>query len=220
MRAPGRVREGVRRHPVPAPDEGGSVRRLVLFIAAFLAVAPAARADCLAPHSWVGGSTDLCSGAIVYGDYVDDDYGADTGQANTTSRTAGLAPSAGDQGYPTGQDATADLIRLTLRVDGDQLRITGLYNALYDAGSTVLAVAVDSDDDQATGGGKWGTLNVSSKGWDSIAYFEKGDTAANTITGTLPMPGGSRWRIQAVSAIKSSGQVMNVAFRGVNEQAR
>ncbi len=212
--------QGVRRRYVPAPDQGGAVRAALITVAALLALAAPAQADCLAPHSWVAGSTDLCNGTIVYGDYVDDDYGADTGAVNTTDRTAGLAPSAGDQGYPAGQDATADLIRLTLRVDGDQLRVTGLYNALYDPGSTVLAVAIDTDDNQATGGGKWGSLNVSSKGWETIASFDKGDVAANTISGTMPLPPGTRWRIQAVSAIKSSGQVMNVAFRGVNEQAR
>src|SRR5204863_153679 len=65
---------------------------LLLAVAAWPAVA---RADsCAAPSSWVAGSTSLCSGAIVYNDYVDDDYGADTGNSNTTSRTAGLAPTA------------------------------------------------------------------------------------------------------------------------------
>jgi dienelactone hydrolase len=35
----------------------------------------------------------------------------------------------------------------------------------------------------------------------------------------MPLPPGSRWRVQAVTAIRSSGQVMNVAFRGVDEVA-
>jgi dienelactone hydrolase len=179
--------------------------------------ASADNASCLEPHSWVGGSTDLCAGSIVYGDYVDDDYGADTGQ-RTTSHTASLAPTAGDQGYATGEEATADLVRLTLTVDGDKLRVSGLLNALYKPDSTVLAVAIDTDGNALTGGGKWGDLDVVSTGWDKIAYFSDGDPATNTISGTMPLPPGSHWRVQAVTAIKSSGQVMNVAFRGVKEE--
>src|SRR5437764_7220772 len=116
----------------------------VLLLAAF-AWPAAARADsCTEPYSWVAGSTSLCKGAIVYSDYVDDDYGADTGNSNTTDRTAGLAPTAGDESYPDGKDAAADLVRLTLRVQGDRLQVTGLLNALYSADSTVLAVAIDT----------------------------------------------------------------------------
>jgi predicted esterase len=183
------------------------------------AAAPASAApDCMAPRSWVGGSVDLCNGAIVYGDYVDDDYGADTGQ-RTTSHTADLAPTAGDQSYPAGDEATADLIRLTLKVEGNQLHVTGLLNALYKPDSTVLAVAIDTDGNKLTGGGKWGALDVSSTGWDKIAFFSNGDPSTNTIDGTMPLPPGTHWRVQAATAIKSSGQVMNVAFRGVDEQA-
>jgi dienelactone hydrolase len=186
-----------------------------------LAATPAAAAPpaCQDPHSWVGGTTDLCQGAIVYRDYVDDDYGADTGSVDTTSRSADLAPSAGDQSYPTGEDATADLIHLTLSIQGDKLVVSGLLNALYHPDSTILAVAIDSDGNQATGGGKWGALDVSSKGWDKIAYFKTGDIAANVISGTMPLPSGNHWRVQAVTAIASSGQVMNVAFRGPDETA-
>lgn len=184
-------------------------------VLAFAASATAAT-DCTAPASWVAGSTDLCAGTLVYGDYVDDDYGADTGQ-RTTSHTADLAPTAGDQGYPQGDEATADLIRLTLKVEGDKLHVTGLLNALYKPDSTVLAVAIDSDNNKLTGGGKWGALDVASTGWDKIVYFDTGDPKTNTIDGTMPLPPGDHWRVQAVTAIKSSGQVMNVAFRGVNE---
>ncbi|MEA2422374.1 MAG: hypothetical protein QOF55_1473, partial [Thermoleophilaceae bacterium] len=97
--------------------------------------------------------------------------------------------------------------------------MTGLLNSLYKPDSTVLAVAIDSDNNKLTGGGKWGALNVVSTGWDKIAYFDTGDPATNTIDGTMPLPPGDHWRVQAVTAIKSSGQVMNVAFRGVDEQS-
>ena len=194
---------------------------MLVGLAISLAAAPAANAaaDCLTPKSWVGGTTDLCQGAVVYRDYVDDDYGADTGAVNTTGRSASLAPSAGDETYPTGQDATADLILLTLQVKGDELQVTGLLNALYDADSTTLAVAIDSDGDHVGGGGRWKDLDVSSKGWDQIAEFSTGDPKTNTITGTMPLPPGAHWRIQAVTAIRSTGRVMNVAFRGPDESA-
>src|SRR4051812_35972856 len=198
------------------------LRRLVPAALVLAALVPAAArgASCAEPSSWVAGSVDLCDGALVYSDYVDDDYGADTGATNTTDRTAGLAPTAGDESYPDGKDATADLVRLTLRVRGDRLEVTGVLNALFVPDSTVLAVAIDSDADQATGGGQWGALNVSSKGFDTIAFFDRGDPATNTITGSMPLPPGNRWRVQAATAIKSTGHVMNVAFRGVNEEAR
>src|SRR3954447_6471754 len=199
------------------------LRRLLpaaVLAAAFVPATARAADSCAEPQSWVGGQTELCSGAIVYSDYVDDDYGADTGNSNTTHRTAGLAPTAGDESYPDGKDATADLVRLTLRIQGDRLQVTGLLNALYVPDSTVLAVAIDADNNPATGGGKWGALDVTSKGWDTIAYFDRGDPATNTISGSMPLPSGTRWRVQAATAVKSNGHVMNVAFRGVDEQAR
>src|SRR3954467_2143130 len=103
----------------------------VLAAAALIPATARAADSCAEPQSWVGGQTELCSGAVVYSDYVDDDYGADTGDSNTTDRTAGLAPTAGDESYPDGKDATADLVRLTVRIHGDRLQVTGLLNALY-----------------------------------------------------------------------------------------
>ena len=110
---------------------------LLGLLAGLVAAAPAQarrhvhRPSCpTAAHSWLAGSVWLCRGVLTYGDYADDDYGADTGQIDTTSRTASLMPSAGDQGYPTGQYATADLITLTLQVRGKSLFVRGLLNAL------------------------------------------------------------------------------------------
>src|SRR3954469_1414966 len=81
-----------------------------------------------------------------------------------------------------------------------------------------MAVAIDSDAHAVTGGGKWGDLGVSAKGWDNIAYFKTGDPATNTIDGTMPLPPGDKWRVQAATA-QADGTVMNVAFRGVDEVA-
>jgi poly(3-hydroxybutyrate) depolymerase len=193
------------------------VRRVVL-IAALLVLASAPAADaapkCMKPHSWVAGTTSLCRGAVVYGDFVGDDYGADTGESWPESQRIGsLSPGAGDQHYPDGQEATADLIRLSLRMKHERLRVRGLLNALYEPGSTVLAVAIDSDNDRETGGGEWGDLGVTSEGWDEIAYFERGKPKTNVIRGSMPLPEGRKWRIQAAVANAESGQVMNVAFR-------
>ncbi len=193
------------------------MKRVVL-IAAILLLASAPAADaapkCMKPHSWVAGTTSLCRGAVVYGDFVGDDYGADTGESWPESQRIGsLSPGAGDEDYPEGQEATADLIRLTLRIRGERLRVRGLLHALYEPDSTVLAVAIDTDGDKETGGGEWGELGVNSTGWDEIAYFERGNTRTNVIRGSMPLPDGRRWRIQAAVANAESGQVMNVAFR-------
>jgi dienelactone hydrolase len=189
--------------------------------AALIAPTPASAVSCsTAPRSWTGGSVDLCRGTFVYSDYVDDDYGADTGDSNTTSRSAGLAPSAGDQSYPgTGQDATADIVRLTLRIKGKRLHVTGLMNALFQKRQTTLALAINTDGKNSTGGGKWKNLDVSSKGWDKLYLFKRGNTKTNTISGNVALPSGKKWRVQAAAAISSNGQVMNVAFRGIHEKA-
>ena len=194
------------------------MRRLALAATALavLAWAPTATAktNCMRPYSWVSGATGLCKGAVVYGDFVADDYGADTGVTWPQQQRLGtLSPSAGDQDYPEGQEATADLVRLTLRIRKNRLVVTGLLNALYKRDSTVLAVAIDTDGNRETGGGKWRSLEVASAGWDKIALFKRGNVRTNTISGSMPLPKGRRWRIQAVTAIAESGQVMNVAFR-------
>ena len=193
----------------------------VFGFAAVQASASAAKANrkCLAPPSWVAGTTNLCRGTVVYNDYVFDDHGADTGAA-LTNRIGNLSPTAGDQRYPVGQEATADLIRLTLRPHGKRLRVKALLDALYSNDSTVLAIAVDTDNDRSTGGGTWGDLDVSSSGWDQISYLKRGNAKRNTIRGSIPMPKGKRWRVQAVTASAASGQVMNVAFRTPDERSR
>lgn len=183
------------------------------------ASASKANRRCLQPHSWVAGTTSLCRGTIVYNDYVFDDHGADTGEP-LTDRIGYLSPTAGDQRYPEGQEATADLIRLSLKPHGKRLRVKGVLDALYSNNSTVLAIAIDTDNNRSTGGGDWGDLDVSSSGWDQISFLKHGNVKKNTIRGSVPMPKGKRWRVQAATATAASGQVMNVAFRGAGERAR
>jgi pimeloyl-ACP methyl ester carboxylesterase len=194
----------------------GVVAPFLLAMSLALVVAAPAGAktapQCLAPHSYVAGQSWLCGGALVYGDYVGDDYGADTGE-RLNDRIGNLSPGAGDIDYPKGQEATADLIRLTLRVSGKRLVVSGLLNALYKDDQTLLGLAIDTDNDEKTGGGEWKGLGISSKGWDTYALFKQGNAKKNTVGGTIKLPKGKVWRVQAAVANAETGKVMNVAFR-------
>ncbi len=187
--------------------------------------------------SWVAGTTELCSGRLIYSDYVYDDYGADAGLispdptllnltnrfghfgsplANTPSL---LAPSAGDKRYPAGLENTADLVRLTLSVEGSELVADFELNTLFNADDALAAIAIDTDNNPATGGGAWAPLKTASQGWEVLKVFSAGNPATNHIVGRLPLPAGTSWRVQAAVAQKD-GTVMNVAFRGIDEQAK
>ena len=173
--------------------------------------------------SWVAGSTTICDGRVVYRDYVYDDEGADSGDIgygeNTQNAFGTLAHPAGDQRYPKGDINSADLVRLTLTRSGDSVLVSAEMNALFHPRSTILAIAVDSDGDPATGGGQWGDLGVRSDGWDRLYTFSTGDPASNLITGSFQLPHARTWRVQAVTAQAATHTVMNVAFRGIDEGA-
>lgn len=198
---------------------------LALFSAApsAAAPAPAAMVQPCGGTSWVAGSTDVCDGSVVYRDYVYDDEGADTGDTGygegTQNAFGTLAHPAGDIRYPSTDINTADLVSLRLTRSGDRVDVAAELNALFHPDSTILALAVDTDGNPATGGGAWPGLGVSSGGWDSIYTFATGDPATNTITGSFPLPAAASWRVQAVTAQAGSKTVMNVAFRGVDEHA-
>lgn len=165
--------------------------------------------------SWIAGTVEICDGRLVYRDYVYDDYGADESDP-TAPTTAPLARPAGDERYPEGQESTADIVDVVLDIRRDTLVARFEMNALYDAGSTLVGLAIDTDNDKSTGGGEWDGFDVSSEGWDELYKFGRGDTRKNLITGRAPVPEGSTWRVQAVAAQKD-GNVMNVAFRGTDE---
>lgn len=187
--------------------------------------------------SWVAGSTELCNGQVIYRDYVYDDYGADTGLIsvepsllNVSNRggsrglpfanTPGLlAPAAGDKRYPPGLENSADLVNLTLSIDSGELVVNAELNTMFNADDALLAVAIDTDNNSATGGGQWLPLQVASAGWDVLKVFSEGNPETNRIIGRMPLPEGNVWRIQAAVAQKD-GTVMNVAFRGTNEEAK
>lgn len=185
-------------------------------------------------RSWAAGSVDYCNGQVVYRDYVFDDYGADTGVLspspallNLASRSGQngnpiantpslLAPTAGDARYPKGAEATADLVKLVLQKSGDKLRATFELNALYSANQTIAALAIDTDNNPATGSQK--LLGLTVKGADRVVQFNQGDPKTNLIVGETDFPTGSQFRVWAVTA-QADGTVMNVAFRGTQEQA-
>lgn len=170
--------------------------------------------DC-APRSWIAGTTDLCEGVLIYRDYIYDDHGA----TNPTYDDVGkLSSAAGSQKYPAGQENTADLVELRLWIDGDRLQVRGQLNTLYSATSTVLALTIDTDNDPATGGGTWAPMKVSSGGWEQLHFFSQGNTDSNLIEGSLPLPPGENWRVQAALS-QANFTVMNVAFRGPDEGA-
>ncbi|MEQ1440116.1 prolyl oligopeptidase family serine peptidase [Fontimonas sp. SYSU GA230001] len=175
------------------------------------------RSNC-SSQSWIGGTTEICAGVLTYRDYVYDDHGADTSPIYN-SPIGLLSPVAGDATYPAGQENTADLVTLELWLDGSTVRVRAELNTLYTADSTRVAVALDTDDDTATGGGDWPGLGIRSSGWDEIHVLDQADPATNRISGSFPRPAGTTWRVQAVVA-QADGTVMNVAFRGTQEEAK
>jgi pimeloyl-ACP methyl ester carboxylesterase len=189
--------------------------------------------------SYIAGTVDICGGELVYRDYVYDDYGAQ-GLAQPPS-TGSLSNPTGTQSYPNADHATvnnyADIAAIRLRVSGGQLLVSFEMNSLFAADSTAVVLAIDTDNNPATGGGDWndycgigfacpyiafpdnplGPTPLHSTGWDEMHIFTAGNPATNRIEGAIPMPPGSTWRLQAVAAVASSRVVMNVAFRGTSE---
>lgn len=192
--------------------------------------------ECLR-SSWAAGTAELCDGSVIYYDYVYDDYGADGGLLSpdpallnllTRGASAGspvanvpglLAPAAGDQSYPEGLENTADLVRLALFIDGNDLVIEAELNTMFRVDDAIVGVAIDTDNDAQTGGGHWHPLNISSEGWDQLIIIDQGDPDTNLMRARVALPEGDTWRVQAAVA-QRDGTVMNVAFRGTNETAR
>ncbi|WP_138517971.1 hypothetical protein [Limnobacter alexandrii] len=185
-------------------------------------------------QSWFAGVTEICNGVLVYRDYVYDDYGADTGLlspspallnlasrggqlGNPLANTPGLlSPTAGDSRYPAGAESTADLVELRISRQGNTYTATFEMNALYDAGQTIAAIALDSDNNPATSTET--LLGLTVQGADVVYEFNAGNPDSNLITGTFPAPASKLFKIWAVTA-QNSSEVMNVAFRGTDEEA-
>ncbi len=222
-------------HPITAI----ALFSLVLGLAHPAQAAPGA-AGC-GTGSWIGGTSEICDGVFVHRDYVYDDYGSRIGDPSAPN-PGSLSGTNGKVRY-TADINSADLVAVRLWIEGGQLRVRFELNTLRNADSTFAALAIDTDNDLLTGAGltdSWanlcaveeppgsGTCSVPlrSTGWEVLDVFETGDSstalvdpAANVIEGSLPLPSGSTWRVQAVTGIKSRRIVMNVAFRGGIEDA-
>ena len=186
-------------------------------------VTPAERAAPAAPEadcdktSWIAGTTELCKGRLIYRDYVYDDYGAGGGVPATAPPGGGsLVSSAGNARYPVGAENTADLVRFELHLAGKEVEVEFELNTLYERGQILAALALDADNNPATGSVQLLGLRVA--GADEVHEFREGDPASNLIRGRFTRPAGTRWKLWAVLA-QADGTVMNLAFRGPDERA-
>lgn len=154
------------------------------------------------PPAMVAGTATMADRVWTYTDYPYDDTG-----------TGGFAyPEEGAYG-----DNAADPVVLQIRAaePGVEHRI-GL-NTLLEAGTTIVAFAIDTDGNPATGGTDWPrNAKVATPGWDlfvaawgtgavaerpdgsSVELPAAADVAANDLTVTIPRavadPGTGRWR--------------------------
>lgn len=114
-------------------------------------------ADWPGTSTMLGGTTQYSGGELIYQDHLFDDLGADTGARSKQHGT--VAAPKGDFRYPTDTDRyadnAADLLDLRLTADTSDLWVLARLNTLRVADTTVVAVALDTDNDPATGGGAW-----------------------------------------------------------------
>jgi len=100
-------------------------------------------ADC-GTGSYIAGTVDYCDGELDYRDYVYDDYGA-RGTSQPPS-TGALSNPTGTESYPNPDHNTvnnyADIAAIRLRASGGQLLVSFELNSLFDATSTVVALAI------------------------------------------------------------------------------
>ena len=164
--------------------------------------------------SWVAGIHELCDGHLVYRDYIYDDYGAKAEVPAAEPPGAGGASSSGDARYPVGAENTADLVRFDFSLEGDSVIVEFELNTLYVGDQTIAALAIDTDNDAATGTET--LLGLTTTGADLVQQFSAGDPASNLIRGRFTRPSGDTWKIWAVTA-QRDGTVMNLAFRGTDE---
>jgi dienelactone hydrolase len=119
----------------------------------------------------LGGTWQYSGGELVYQDHLFDDLGADTGARSQQHGTVG-APK-GDFRYPTDEEVygnnAADLLELRLSADRDSLWVLARMSTLKAPDRTVVALALDTDDDPTTGGGAWPyDAGVSVPGVDTV----------------------------------------------------
>lgn len=99
----------------------------------------------------VSGTEAYIDGEYLYQDHLYDDYGSDTdGQGGSS-----LSSNTGDVTYPTDRERyagnAADLVEFRASVGPDDVLYRVTLNTLLAADSTIVAVAFDTDGDEATG---------------------------------------------------------------------
>ena len=169
------------------------------------------------------GTTNVCNGSVVYRDYVNDDHGADTGgigYEGTQSAFGTLAHPAGDQRYADDRISVADLVDLTLTRRSHRVDVVAETAALYRPGDTVLVLAIDTDGNARD---RWGRLGIARRPQRRVGPAGHHHPRRPEHQHAARLVPAARRRALARAGRDrdaSTGTVMNVAFRGVDEQAQ
>ncbi len=115
------------------------------------------------------GTAGYSAGSWAYEDYVYD-------------ATAGTSGNSGD------------LAVLQIMLSDEAVRYVAKFNSYVAADPTIVALAVDTDCDDATGGGEWPNgSGISTEGWEFIV--QAGDVGAHIL-----LPGGSQLPMQSAAS--------------------
>ena len=203
----------------------------VVIAAVVVVAAPAQATPNVVPStcgqgSWIAGTVDICDGELVYRDYVRQLRRAALDPRSHAARDHSRprvpvaprlrcirrpAPAGGQKDH----DQT-DLVALRIRVSDGQVHVSAELNTMTAPDAAKLAIAIDTDNNPATGALTWPGIPASAAGWDDVHVFDSGDPSTNLIEGQFAQPAGTTWKIWAVVA-KADGTPMNVAFRGTDE---
>ena len=176
----------------------------------------------------LGGTSQISNGELVYQDYIYDDGGANTGQRSTQRSTTGEGRIDGDFRYPADPerfaDNVADLLEVRLAANAETAWLLVRLNALRATDTTVFALAIDTDDNRATGGQAWPFgAGLATPGSDIVVTLRDGggvvtnlatgattqladvafDVGSNAIEAALPwnLVSGNRWHLHAASGL-------------------
>jgi pimeloyl-ACP methyl ester carboxylesterase len=193
---------------------------LITFLLAFLVPAAPGRAD-PAVHVVDGLTDDWASEPTM----VPGPARYDAGEWSFTDYPYDDRGAGGDFAYPSGYGANAaDVVVLRIAADDDAVHYLVELDTMLAADSTVVALAVDSDGDDATGGGAWPLgADLSTPGWefvvsvwgtDGVVTRSDGseahvpvaaDTTKNVIEFAVPRsvadPGTSTWRYRGGAGV-------------------
>jgi hypothetical protein len=144
--------------------------------------------------SSIAGTSLYSEGEFIYQDFVFDDTGP-SGRVDDIAGLPGLPSQAsnvlgrGYAEYPHDWDRygdnAADIVEVRVAADETYVYYLFQLNTLMAEDSTVVAVSVDEDGDQSTGGGDWPLgANVALPGWERTYTFWGTGGAVTTAGGT------------------------------------